>query len=156
MGTSWLGLMIFSLGVFACMLPLFPFLRGDNPNPPKLITFTTIFLAALYQIYFWGLWSSYCVAVVMRFTQKTEVTSDWLYWVCGFMWCSALIGWLSAKEQQGQTLKNAQATQRGTLLYKSLAIVAFAMFALYPSLCELPYGWFFKLTGLSDYIFADL
>jgi hypothetical protein len=151
MATSWVALMVFSFGIVACLIPLAPFLKGKNP--PKIVSFSTIFLAAIYQIYFWGLWSAYCVAVVMKYTQLDEVTTNWLYWVCGFMWCTALIGWLSGKEQQGQSFQEAQNTKKGSALYSLIAVVGFLTFAFVPHLAVIPYGWFMELTGLSEHIF---
>ena len=64
-------------------------------------------IAGAYQIYFWGFWSAFCVAMTFKFTQIPEVTWDWLYWITGFMWCISVIGWLAHKEKQSsQPLKS--------------------------------------------------
>jgi len=154
MVTSWVGLMVFSLGLVASMLPLLLFLKCEKP--PNVVIFFTVFLMAVFQIYFWGLWSAYCVALVMKYIQMESVTMNWLYWVCGFIWCTALIGWLSAKEQHGQSFEKIRNIEKGTAFYKLTAIVGFLIFAFSPNLAFYPYGWFMKLTGLSKYIFHVL
>ena len=151
MVTSWVGLMVFSLGLVASMLPLLPFVKSEKP--PTVVMVFAIFLMAVFQIYFWGLWSAYCVALVMKYTQMEGVTMNWLYWVCGFLWCTALIGWLSSKEQHGQSFEKTKDIQKGTAFYKLTAIVGYLIFAFSPNLAFYPYGWFMKITGLSKYIF---
>jgi hypothetical protein len=79
-----------------------------------------------YQIYFWGFWSAFCVTITIRFTQKPEITWDWLYWITGFMECTSVIGWLAHKERQGsRSLAEVRGIQRGTMLYSLIAILAF-------------------------------
>ena len=50
MVTSWAGLMVFSLGLVASMLPLLPFVKSEKP--PTVVMFFAIFLMAVFQIYF--------------------------------------------------------------------------------------------------------
>jgi hypothetical protein len=142
---------LFSVGLMACMLPMAPFLKSENP--PKAVICPIAAIAGAYQIYFWGLWAAFCVAITIRFTQRPEVTWDWLYWICGFMWCGSLIGWLAHKEQQSSaTVADARAVQSGTNFYSLVAVAAFLVFAFAPGLAEWPYGWFMNLTGLSKYM----
>jgi hypothetical protein len=142
------AVLVFSLGLMACMIPLAPFLKSKNP--PKAVMFPIMAVAGCYQVYFWGLWAAFCVAVTTRFTQKPEVTWDWLYWIFGFMWCTSLIGWLAQKEQQSITsVEEAHSAQSGTKFYSLIAVAAFLIFAFAPNLAEWPYGWFMNLTGLS-------
>jgi hypothetical protein len=145
------AVLLFSFGLMACIIPLAPFVKGKNP--PKSVIFSIAAIAGGFQIYFWGLWAAFCVAVTMKFTQKPEVTWDWLYWICGFMWCTSLIGWLAHKEQQSSaTVEEARRVQSSTTFYSLIAIAAFLIFAFAPSLAEWPYGWFMNLTGLSEYM----
>jgi len=133
------------------MIPLAPFLKSENP--PKAIIFPVMAIAGGYQIYLWGLWAAFCVAVTIRFTQKPEVTWDWLYWICSFMWCTSLIGWLAYKEQQSSdTIEEERSAQGGATFYLLITIVVFLVFAMAPYLANWPYGWFMKLTGLAKYM----
>jgi hypothetical protein len=142
---------LLSLGVMACMIPLAPFVK--KKNPPKAIILSVVAVAGGYQVYFWGLWAAFCVAVTMRFTQKPEVTWDWLYWVSGLMWCMSPIGWLSHKEQMSSaTLEDVREILLGTTFYYLIAMAAFLVFAFFPNLAEWPYGWFMNLTGLAKYM----
>lgn len=143
--------LVFSVGVMACMLPLVPFLK--NENPPKAVVFPVMTLAGGFQIYFWGLWAAFCVAVILKFTHKPEVTWDWLYWVCGFMWCTSLIGWFAHKEKMMSTsVEEVHRIEKGTNFYSLIAIGAFVLFAFSPSLANWPYGWFMQLMGFSKYM----
>lgn len=149
------ALFILAFGVGAMALPLAPFilLNRNSGNPPKFLAFPALFLVGGFQIYFWGLWSVYCVAMTFRFTQKPEVTWDWIYWVSGFLWCTALIEWLAYKEQQGNaTLDDIRRARSGNVFFKVIAVSAFFVFAFFPNLSVIPYGWFLKLTGLNTFM----
>jgi hypothetical protein len=104
-------------------------------------------LAAAFQIYFWGLWAAFCVAMTLRYTQRLDVTWDWLYWIAGLGWCISLIGWFAHKEQQARP-EAAHGIGRGTNLYSFIAIAAFVLFAFMPPLMRMPYGWALQLLGL--------
>jgi hypothetical protein len=121
----------------------------------KIVTLPFLGMAGSYQIYFWGLWSGFCVAMTFKFTQKPEVTWDWLYWITGFMWCISVIGWLAHKEKQSsQSLEESRGIQNGTTLYSLIAIVSFLAFSFFPSFILPPYGWALKAFGLHGYIFT--
>ncbi|MFQ5715064.1 MAG: hypothetical protein ACE5GU_13635 [Candidatus Scalinduaceae bacterium] len=142
---GFLAVLIFSVGLMAFLSPIALFSKSGNP--PKAITIPLFGIAGIYQIYFWGFWSAFCVVMTIRFTQKPNVTWDWLYWIMGFMWCISLIGWLAHKErQESQSLKETQGIQRGTTFYSLIAIATFLLFAFMPSFIQLPYGW--ALNGL--------
>ena len=151
--SGFVTVLIFSIGFIVLASPLALFAKLNNP--PKMILFPLMSITGIYQIYFWGLWSAYCVVVAIKFTQKPEVTWDWLYWVTGFMWCTSLIGWLAHKEMQGsQSLDETQEIQKGTAFYSVIAVVAFIVFAFFPSLIVLPYSWVLKPLGLESYVVA--
>lgn len=146
--SGFLAVLIFSAGVMACLAPMALFAKSENP--PRALVFPVMGIAAIYQVYFWGLWSAFCVAMTIRFTQKPEVTWDWLYWIVGLMECYSLIGWLAYKEQlSSRSLADVRGIQGGAMLYSLVAIVAFLVFALNPSLMELPYGWALKPLGVA-------
>lgn len=149
--SGFIAVLIFSIGLMVLVSPLSLFAKSNNP--PKMIVFPLMGIAGIYQIYFWGLWSAFCVAVAIKYTQKPDVTWDWLYWVTGFMWCTSLIGWLAHKERQGsQSLDETQGIKKGTTFYSLIAVVAFIVFAFVPSFIVLPYGWALKPLDLESYI----
>jgi hypothetical protein len=145
---GFLAVFIFSVGLMACVAPMALFAKSENP--PKAFMLPLIGIAGIYQIYFWGFWSAFCVTMTIRFTQKPEVTWDWLYWITGFMECTSVIDWLAHKERQGsRSLAEVRGIQRGTMLYSLIAILAFLVFAFAPSLVLPPYGWALKPLGLA-------
>lgn len=143
-----IAVLIFSFGFMVCLAPMA--LLAKSEKPPKAFVLPILGIAGIYQMYFWGFWSAFCIAMTISFTQKPEVTWDWLYWITGFMWCTSLIGWLSHREQQtSQSLKETRGIQTGTMLYSLVAIVGFLVFAFNPSLMLLPYGWALKPLGVA-------
>lgn len=143
---GFLAVLIFSVGLMAVLAPMALFKKSGNP--PKIITIPLLGIIGIYQIYFWGFWSAFCVVMTFKFAQRQEVTLPWLYWIAGFMWCISLIGWLAHKEQQSsQSLEEAQGIQKGTTFYSLIAIAAFLVFAFIPSLMQQPYGWALKLLN---------
>lgn len=149
---SWIiAIFIFSIGLIALFALLTLFKNFDNL--PKAIVFPFTGIAGIYQIYFWGLWSAFCVSLVIKFTQKPSVTWDWLYWIMGFIWCVSPIGWLGFKEERlSQSREEVRGVQKGTMLYSLITIIAFLVFAFSPSLMLPPYGWTLKPLGLQNYI----
>ena len=145
--SSFLAVLILSVGVMACVAPMTLFAKSENP--PRALAFPVIGLAAIYQVYFWGFWSAFCVAMTIRFTQKPEVTWDWLYWTVGFMGSYSVIGWLMFKEQKmSRSPADVRGIQGGATMYSLVAVIAFLVFAFNPSLMELPYGWALKSLGV--------
>jgi len=144
---GFIAILIFSIGLMACLAPMALFAKSENP--PEAFMLPLMGIAGIYQVYFWGFWSAFCVAVTITFTHKPEVTWDWLYWITGFIDSASLIGWLAHKERQGsQSLKEARRIGKGTTFYFLIAIVAFLVFAFAPSLMLPPYAWALKPLGL--------
>ena len=152
LAASFPALGILSIGLMVLLSPLAVFSKSERS--PKAIVLPLTGIAALYQFYFWALWSAFCVALSYKYTLRPEVTWDWIYFVSGFMWCLTLIGWLRHKERSLEshagTLKQA-----GTLFYTIVAIVGFLVFAIWPSLMIVPFGWVLDLIGLTKYVAAD-
>lgn len=148
---GFLAVLIFSIGLMACIAPMAIFAKSESP--PKVVMLPLLSIAGAYQIYFWGFWSAFCVAMTFKFTQKPEGTWDWLYWIMGFMWCISVIGWLAHKEKQSsQSLEESRGIQKGTTIYSFITIVAFLAFSFFPSLILPPYGWALKAFGLHGHI----
>ena len=148
------ALIIFSVGVMGLLSPLSLFPRAERF--PKAVVLPITTLAGLYQIYFWGLWSAFIVALTYRYTIRPEVTWDWMYFICGFTWCTALIGWLSHKERlSSKSLEEEQGIVSGTLMYSTVALMAYIVFAIWPHLMLAPFGWALDLLGMTKYVAAD-
>ena len=144
------AILIFSVGVFACLAPLALFAKMEKP--PLIVVILLTLLAGAFQIYFWGLWSAYCVAVTYKFTIRPAVTWDWLYFITGFFDASSIIAWLSYKEQEGESYQRQTEVQRGTMYYAAVAWIAYIVFAIWPSLITPVYGWATNLLNLTRYI----
>lgn len=146
---GFLAVFVFSLGVMACLAPLALFPRAQNL--PKAAGYPFVTLAGAFQVYFWGFWAAYCVALTMSFTKKPDVTWNWLYWVTAFGWSISLVGWFAHKERQSSTsAEDARGTERGAVIYSLIALVAFVVFAFAPSLMRVPYGWALRFLGLAS------
>lgn len=144
------AILIFSFGLMACLAPLALFSKTNKP--PFILMLPLMILAGAFQLYFWGLWSAYCVAVTYKFTLRPAVTWDWLYFVTGFFNSSSLLVWLSHKEQQGESLGRQQETQRGTIYFAAIVWIAYIVFAVWPSLITPAYGWATDILGLTKYV----
>jgi hypothetical protein len=144
------AVIIFSAGVVGAFSPLLAYKgkRESEFKPPKVLLYLLSATAGAFQVYFWGLWSAVCVVNVLRFTHSPTVTWGWLYWIAGFGWSIALIGWFDWKERR--TLKSGEETwqrQGGIAVYSLLAIITYVLFALAPQYLLPPYGWAMRLLG---------
>ena len=144
------ALLILSVGFIACLAPLSLFAKMQRP--PLIVIITLALLVGAFQMYFWGLWAAYCVAITYKFTSRPAVTWDWLYFVTGFFEASSLIAWLSYKEQQGESFKRRSEIERGTMYYAAIAWIAYIVFAIWPSLIMPVYGWATDRLDLTRYI----
>lgn len=150
---GFLAVFILSVGLMACFAPMVLFAKSESP--PRAVMLPLLGIAGLYQIYFWGFWSAFCVATTIKFALKPDVTWGWLYWIMGFIWCSTLTGWLAHKERQSiQSVEEVRTIRKGTRFYSVIGIIAFFFFAFSPSLMVPPYGWALELIGLQDYTAA--
>jgi hypothetical protein len=145
------AIIILAFSLVALMAPLALFAK--NGDPPKAIAYPVVGLGAIFQVYFWGFWAAVCVALALKYTQKPDVTLDWLYWVFAFMWCTALIGWLLNKEMRvTESSEESQTIQKGTLGYSLVAIIAFLFFSFLPQYSQVPYGFLLRPLGLDTYL----
>jgi hypothetical protein len=93
----------------------------------------------------------------MKFTQKPDVTWDWLYWFCGFNWCWTLVEWMSHKEEStAGSIEDVDRIKRSRKLYILINIAAFIIFAFAPNLTKWPYGWFINGTGLAKHMHYEV
>lgn len=144
------AIIIFSFGVTLCLAPLALFAKKQNP--PLIVAIPFILLAGVFQIYFWGLWSAYCVATTYKFTTRADVSWDWLYFITGFSASYSLIGLLNYKEQRRESFQRQSEIQKGTIYYAALACIAYIVFAIWPSLIIPIYGWATNRLNLTKYI----
>ncbi|WP_141239962.1 hypothetical protein [Aliifodinibius salipaludis] len=137
--SGWIGLYTFSFILMAILSP-FKFVN-DVRNPPKILSFSLSGIGIIFQIYFWSLWSAYCVAITFEYT-TSPTTWDWLYFICGYGWSYGLIGWLSYKEQlTAFDFEESKQITRGALFYKFVAVASFIIFVFWPNLMDKPFGW---------------
>ena len=137
---------IYGVGVMVCIAPAVFLLDKDKPN--WLAAIPIYLLAGVYNLFFWGLWASFCIIVTIVFIQKSSVRFDWIYWISAFLWNNSLIGYLNFKEQQtAQSYDELKSIQTGTAMYGMMSIVAFLIFAFNPEWIKYPYGWFFRIVG---------
>lgn len=141
---------LFSIGSAACLAPLLILER--KYSPPKILSFLTFLLAGVFQIYFWGLWSAYCVSVTYKYTTRTDVTFDWIYFFVGFFNSSLIIGSLNSKRQNSDYNIIRERIQQSSKYYAVVAWIAFVLFAFRPSLIPPVYGWATDALGLTRYI----
>ncbi len=124
-----------------------------NKKPSKIILYPLTALSVGYQVYFWGMWSAFSVAITLKYIQKPEVSWSWLYWVIGLMWSQSLISWFSQKEQQSiKTAEELTWFRRGVIFYSIIAISSYIIFALRPGYASFVYGWVLDILGVSKYL----
>ena len=68
---------IYGVGVMVCIAPAVFLLDKDKPN--WLAAIPIYLLAGVYNLFFWGLWASFCIIVTIVFIQKSSVRFDWIY-----------------------------------------------------------------------------
>ena len=144
------AILLFSFGLIACLAPLALFMKSKKP--PLIAVIPSMILAGAFQLYYWGIWSAYCVATTYKFTLRPTVTWDWIYFVAGFLDASFLIAWLSHKERQGESAASQKEIASGTMYYALAAWLAFITFAIWPKLMIRPYGWALDRLGLLDFV----
>lgn len=136
--------------VFSFMLmPLFGLLaltvRRDNSKPTPL-GYPVLALLLAFQLYFWGMWASYCAGLAVFRSSHPDVTHAWVYYLVAFLFVTAPLGYLASKEQASAgSLREVRSIRGGSILYKGVAIAAFVVFAAWPGLMTVPYGWFLGL-----------
>src|SRR5882724_5381874 len=127
----WIGAVIVPFALGLLLVPLMGLAgltirRGEAR--PTLLTYPLMGLAAVAQVYFWGLWAAYCAALVVSRTALPEVTHKSLYYAVAVLSALAPLGYLMGKERIGATEREAQRIGSGTMLYSGIVIVAFGLF----------------------------
>lgn len=149
--SSLVAVFIFSIGLMILYALITSFTKSDNI--PKSILYPFMVIVGAYQIYFWGFWSAFCVAITIKFIHNPDVSYNWLYWIAGFISCLSLLGWLEAKSKLGsQSVEESRRIEEGSKFYILITIVAFLLFSFAPSYSILPYGYLLNPLGLKKYV----
>jgi hypothetical protein len=152
---GFVAMFVMAFCVTAILSPLF--LLAKNGPPPKVIAYPLAGLSGIFQVYFWGFWSVVCVAVTIKYTQRPDVTWDWLYWITAFSWTTTLIGWLVQKEMaNSESFEESSAIRKGTVRYSLVAIIAFLVFAFSPQYGLSPYKPLLQPLGLDTYLVSKI
>lgn len=150
---GFVGVFIFAFCVMALMSPLGLFAKDGSP--PKAVVYPLVGLGAIFQVYFWGFWSVVCVALAIKYTERPDVTWDWLYWVTAFFWSTAFIRWFAQKEMQlSESVEESRSIGKGTLGYSLVAISAFLLFSFMPQYSLAPYGFLLQPLGLDTHLIS--
>lgn len=141
---------LFSIGNVACLAPYLFF--QEKYSPRKFFSVVTDLISGAFQIYFWGLWAAFCVSVTYKYTTRTDVTLDWIYFLVGFFNSSLIIVSLNSKEQRTYHNKIRKKIQQSSGYYSVIAWIAFLLFSFRPSFITPVYGWATDVLGLTRYI----
>ena len=130
---------VFAFALVVVLAPLLLIARKESrtkfAGPPLVV------VAAAFQIYFWGLWAAFCSATAAKY-QQCRKSLSWLYYLAAFAFCTAPLAYLAHKEtMMAQSSAEVSNTERGTALYSLLAIAAFLVFSVWPSLYSWAYSW---------------
>jgi hypothetical protein len=106
--------------------------------------FFLIVIAIIIQIYFWTLWSSFCVTTIKYYINSPTVTHSWIYYIIGFFGTVAI---LFSMEERFKSLKlksnnnvNLKVFDKVKLLifwmdiYFIFVVIGFIIFCIFPSL----------------------
>jgi len=130
----------FSLLLVAIMSPLALLARQERAA--VAVALVVVILAGVLQIYFWGLWAAFCSAIAVKYSALPGVSYHWVYYVIGFLSCTAPLSYLARQEVAvAENAAEANNTRRGTSVYSAIAIVAFVLFCIWPTLYSWPYSW---------------
>ena len=141
---------LFSIGNVACLAPYLFF--QEKYSPRKFFSVVKDLISGAFQIYFWGLWAAFCVSVTYKYTTRTDVTLDWIYFLVGFFNSSLIIVSLNSKEQSGDHNKIRKKVQQSSGYYSVIAWIGFLLFSFRPSFITPVYGWATDVLGLTRYI----
>ena len=124
-------------GVDALSLP-----KRDDRESPAALAYSLLFTRTAIQVYVWCGWAAYCAALVLRYTNNSLVESPVPYYATAFLALNAPIAFLAVKEGAVIVSEGERARLRhGAALYRTVAIVAFAVFCVLPQHMRGPYGW---------------
>jgi hypothetical protein len=135
---NFLSILIFSFylsGLFLLTYPLLALSQKLRSGFSTIISFLTILILGLVQIYFWSNWAAYLSTNVQFYINSPFVKHSWIYYVAGFFAVGGPLGWLSNKESQ--TAQNPEETkniQSGTVYYSLISFAAFIIFCIWPNL----------------------
>ena len=139
---DFLCFIIFAFLVTALLAPLALVGRKNSVALITAVAIPQIILAGVVQIYFWGLWAAFCSAMAAKYSVMPEISHHWVYYVVAFLCCTAPITYMESREiAAAENASEASSTRRGTSVYRAIAIAAFVVFSIWPSLYSWPYSW---------------
>jgi hypothetical protein len=128
--------------------------KGEWKVPPA--DYLRLGLLMLAQLYFWGMWAAYCAGLAWVRSFQQGIATTLLYYAIAFLFLSGPIGYLASEEQKvADSSHEAHGIRRGAVLYGAFTTVAFIIFALWPPVMVVPYGWFVSLTVPTEGRVAD-
>ncbi len=135
--------LLFSLLITALHLPVL--LAGRFGRGEKVAMYLLFITALPTQIFYWGLWSAYCSLLTLEYIAAPLNSLHWLYYLAGFGSCVAPLAYFtSAEAQTKQSSEEARGLVNGSLVYSSIAVIAFVVFCIWPQWSFPPYSWFLR------------
>lgn len=142
---DWICVLLFAIGLMVVLAPFALVARKESGTTIAAIPMLVV--AVAFQAYFWGLWGGFCSATAIKHSAMPDVSHHWLYYVVGFGFCTAPLSWMASKERMmSQTAEEARGVERGASQYSLIAIAAFIVFSIWPSLSEWPYSWILRFV----------
>jgi hypothetical protein len=133
---------IFSLILMPVMGLVILATKGEKTN--KIVLYFFLAIALIVQVYFWGLWASYCSIITLDYTSHLSAIK-WLYYILGLLFCIAPIGYMASKERGMSTsIEEIRSNDKNANLYSFVAILFYVLFLIFPFLMNIPYGWFIQ------------
>jgi hypothetical protein len=133
--------LIFSLA------PLLLYAYSKLPQIPIVILVLSV-LAGLCLFYLVGGLSALSVTMAYKFANKPEVTWHFPYFIAGFIWCflSTAFWWMTLRRvsRKNDLLQKFFVFFGGNVTL--VAIPSYILFAIWPGLTRILYGWLSTLT----------
>lgn len=111
-------------------------LYGENGEPRpwifRAVAWLLFAILGIGTIYIFGGWAAYVAFRTSITTLKPQVIHDWLYYLTGFTFCHAPLGYMASKDPDG----------KNSCFMVAVAMAAYVVFCIWPGLAMAPYGWF--------------
>lgn len=146
LGQKWLISSVASFFILA--LP-----EREPEHKSMFLTVAKVAVCGIAFLYIAGAWSAVCVATAQTIISREVVTWDWLYLVASFVWCVQVLlrGINLFTLYQRVTTETRAVWDQANLTFQStffssfvicgLGALAWILFAIWPSLMLMLYGW---------------
>src|SRR5262245_9937381 len=101
---NFLVVLIFSFVlVVGVVLPFGLALAATEKHPilKRLLALPLTTIPGVLQLYFWGGWSAFCVALAHKYTSAQMSSWHWVYWLVALASCISPLAWLTQQESIG-------------------------------------------------------